>query len=98
MSKQPLNSLINLRGIGPRVANLLRQVGVETPEKLKEIGAMEAYLRIIETGYTQHIALLYALVGAVENRDWRDVAQKDKARLQAELEGLKEIGGLKSAK
>ena len=55
---------------------------------------MEAYLRIIEeTRFTAHIALLYALVGAVENRHWLDIAKTEKARLRAELEGLKDIRG-----
>jgi len=85
-------SLIDLLGIGPKVVGLLEDVGIGTPEILKEVGAMEAYLRIVENGYSPHLALLYALVGAVEDRDWRDVAQKDKARLTAELEVLKDMG------
>ncbi len=85
-------NLIDLQGIGPRVVGLLEAVGIDSPEKLTEVGAMEAYLRIVETGYSPHLALLYALVGAVEDRDWRDVAQKDKARLTAELEVLQDMG------
>lgn len=90
MSKSELKKL---QGIGPKVAELLVASGIETPEHLKEVGAMEAYLRIIETGGSiPHLALLYALVGAVENRHWNEVAQNDKARLKAELEGLQEMG------
>jgi len=54
---------------------------------------MEAYFKIMEeTDCKEHIAYLYTFVGAIENRDWREVAQTEKARLTAELEGLKEAG------
>ena len=87
--------LKKLQGIGPKVAMMLVTSGIETPEQLKEVGAMEAYLRIIEAGLSiPHLSLLYALVGAVENRHWNEVAQNNKARLRAELEGLLEMGVL----
>ena len=82
-----------MRGIGPKVVELLDKTGIKTPEQLKAIGAMEAYLQILEkTDYKPHIGLLFALVGAVEDRDWKEVAQNDKARLEAEIEGLREMG------
>ena len=85
-------ALINLKGIGPRCQALLNQVGIFTAEELREVGAIEAYLRIIEeTEFSAHIALLYALVGAVEDRHWQEVAQTEKVRLRAELEGLQEL-------
>ncbi len=81
-----------MQGIGPRCVQLLNAVDINSPEELRSVGAMEAYLRIIEeTDFTQHIALLYALVGAIEDRHWLDIAKTEKARLRAELEGLKEI-------
>lgn len=83
-----------MQGIGPRCVQLLNEVGIHKPQELREIGAMEAYLRIIEeTSFKAHIALLYALIGAVENRSWLDIAKTEKAMLRAELEGLKEIRG-----
>lgn len=87
-----MERLIDLRSIGPRCQDLLQQVGINTPKQLRELGAMEAYLRIIEeTDFKPYIGLLYALVSAIENRDWYDVAQTDKARLKAELEGIQEL-------
>lgn len=87
-----MEKLTDMQGIGPKCDSLLRQVGISSPDQLRQLGAMEAYCRIIEeTHFKPHIGLLFALVGAVENHSWQDVAQKDKARLRAELEGLKEI-------
>jgi DNA transformation protein len=89
-----MDKLIDMQGIGPRCVQLLNAVDINSPDQLKIIGAIEAYLRIIEeTDFTPHIALLYALVGAIEDRHWLDIAKTDKARLRAELEGLNEIRG-----
>lgn len=88
--------LKKLRSIGPKVADLLFQSGIKTPAELRKLGAIEAYLQILEkTNFHANILLLYSLVSAIENRDWNEVAQNDKARLKAELEGLQEIGILK---
>jgi hypothetical protein len=52
---------------------------------LEKIGALEAYIRMKEP----HLCFLYALVGALENRSWLDVAHHDKTRLLIELDNLK---------
>ena len=88
-----MNDLTTLKGIGPRVADWLTQAGITTSIELRELGAVEAYLQVLEkTDFRANILLLYSLVGAIEDRDWNEVAQNDKARLNAELEGLLEIG------
>ncbi len=56
------------------------------------MGAVEAYIALNEHGDTTHsLNLLYALVGALEDRDWRDVAKKDRGSLLLALEGHAEL-------
>lgn len=87
-----IEKLTDLPGLGVRCEQLLCAVGIKTPAVLRKVGPIEAYCRIIEeTHFTAHISLLYALVGAVENRSWLDVAKTDKVRLRSELEGLREM-------
>jgi hypothetical protein len=52
---------------------------------LEKIGALEAYIRMKEP----YLCFLYALVGALENRSWLDVAHHDKTRLLIELDNLR---------
>lgn len=86
-----MSELRKLRGIGPRVEQWLHQAGIHSGQQLRELGAIEAYLRVIEcTEFRANITLLYSLVGALENRNWTEVAQHDKARLLMELEGYAE--------
>ena len=65
--------------------NGINSIGVYTKKDLKNMGALEAYIRMKEP----NLCFLYALVGALENRTWLDVAQNDKTRLLIELDNLK---------
>ena len=63
-----------LRNIGPIVAQKLINAGIDTPAKLKKMGAKKAYLRILQSGGfcgKFHAAYLYALEGAIRDCDWR---------------------------
>ncbi len=66
--------LQDLRGLGPKSAAQLHQVGVGNPQQLIDLGAVQAYLRLKEQ-CGAGLNFLYALVGAIEDRDWREVAQ-----------------------
>jgi len=79
-----------LRNVGPKSAILLRAAGIDSLEKLREIGAVAAYRRVkfVEPRAVS-LNMLWALQGALTNRDWRDVppGEKDRLRADAEPEG-----------
>lgn len=82
----------DLRGLGPKSEEQLRKIGIDTPEALRAIGAVAAFIALNEKSMPRpSLNFLYALVGAIENRDWREVAREDRDRLFAELEGRKEL-------
>ncbi|WP_434362013.1 TfoX/Sxy family protein [Parasalinivibrio latis] len=80
-------------GLGPKSVNALNEVGIFTLEELKELGSVRAYLRVIRgcTSLNASLNLLYGLEGAIESRDWRDIAQHEKGRLLLALEDAEEI-------
>lgn len=81
-----------LRNIGPVVAKKLIKAGIDTPEKLKKLGAKKAFLRIFETGGfcgKFHAAYLYALEGAILDCDWRALPKKTKDGFKAYTEELR---------
>ena len=70
-----------LRNIGLVMAQKLVTAGIDTPQKLRALGAKEAFLRIHRTGGfcgKYHAVYLYALEGALRNCDWVDIPQKKK--------------------
>ncbi len=80
-----MGEISQLKGLGATSEQQLNAIGVYTKKDLEKIGALEAYIRMKEP----HLCFLYALVGALENRSWLDVAHHDKTRLLIELDNLK---------
>lgn len=65
-----------LRNVGPKLAAKLIEIGIDSPEKLKMIGAKKAYLEMYPTGDSYgdfNAAYIYALEGAIRDCDWLDI-------------------------
>ncbi|MBN1192694.1 MAG: TfoX/Sxy family protein [Coriobacteriia bacterium] len=60
------SDLLDLPNVGPVLERSLREVGIETPEHLRSVGARETFVRIratVDSGACLH--MLYGLEGAV---------------------------------
>lgn len=56
------------------------------------MGAVRAFLKLKKDAHSKpSLNFLYALVGAVENRHWIDIARTEKGRLLMDLEGYREL-------
>ena len=76
----------SLRNVGPVVAQQLAAAGIDTPAKLKRLGAKKAFVKIVETGgFCCHYnaAYLYALEGAIRGCDWRGIPEAKKEEFKA---------------
>jgi DNA transformation protein len=65
-----------LRNVGPKLAERLLSVGIDSPEKLRRIGAKRAFEMIYAEGDTYgdyNAAYLYALEGAIQDCDWLEI-------------------------
>lgn len=70
-----------LRNIGPKVATQLINAGIDSPEKLKQMGSKKAFLQIMASGSFSgcfNAAYLYALEEAILDCDWRDIPDQKK--------------------
>ena len=62
-----MERLTDLPNIGPKLAENLEKAGIETPDRLRELGAEEAFLRIrTQVDETACLHQLEALAGAAE--------------------------------
>ncbi|MAF90865.1 MAG: TfoX/Sxy family DNA transformation protein [Bdellovibrionota bacterium] len=73
----------NARNIGPITAAELKIVGLDSLQKLREVGAEEAFLLVIEK-FPERLNLnfLYALFGSCRELDWRDISIEDRNALE----------------
>ena len=74
--------VMGLRNLGGRSAALLHGIGIRTRGDLEAIGAVGAYQQLLAGGVKPSQSLLYALHGAITDRDWNALASSEKAQLQ----------------
>ena len=67
-----------LKNIGPKLAQRLVSAGIDTPEKLRAMGATAAFEKMYGHGDRYgdfNAAYLYALEGAIRDCDWLDIPE-----------------------
>lgn len=84
--------LRELQGLGPKSEKCLNDIGIFTKEDLEKIGPIKAYIKLRDESKTKpSLNFLYAMVGALENENWVNIAQNEKGRLIMELDGYREL-------
>ena len=76
----------DMRNLGPKSEAMLAAAGIATPQALATCGAVAAFIALKRAGQPVSLNALWAIEGALSDRDWRDVARNDKLRLLAELD------------
>lgn len=79
-----------LRNLGPRSREMLAAAGIHSIADLTARGAVRAWDDVRRAGQPASLNLLWALVGALDGRDWRDVARNDRLDLLMQIEAIAE--------
>ncbi len=80
--------LSSLRNLGPQSQAMLAQAGITSEADLKRLGAVMAYARTKAVCPKASLNLLWALEGALSGRDWKVVAETERASLLMALEDV----------
>lgn len=78
-----MSALSHLPNVGKVLENNLMQVGIKTPEQLREIGAEDTFIRIracVDQGACLH--MLYGIQGAIEGLPYRFLEDSTKQKLK----------------
>lgn len=78
----------SIRNLGPAVESALTRAGVPDAETLREIGAHEAYGRMLKAGTKPHFIGYYVMHMALQGRPWNDCRGKEKEELRARFDAL----------
>lgn len=76
--------LIQLKNLGIASVNILRAVGINNYDDLKQLGAVAVYKRIKRRGISVSKVMLYAMEGALLDVHWKNLDPDLKARLVRE--------------
>lgn len=83
----------SLKNLGPESDRMLHEIGIETAEEVRELGSAMIYKMISHRiGRPAHLLWLYALEGAIRNRNLNSFSSEEKARLVAATEDELVIG------
>ncbi|MBR0597086.1 TfoX/Sxy family protein [Sinanaerobacter chloroacetimidivorans] len=77
-----MGKLQSLPNIGKVAEGLLQEAGIDTPEKLIQIGSKEAFLKIRQLDPTACIHMLYGLEGAVRGIRDTELSKETKVELK----------------
>ncbi|MBV1888784.1 MAG: TfoX/Sxy family protein [Proteobacteria bacterium] len=84
--------LSELKGLGPKSEKYLHEIDIQSKEDLESLGAVRAFIKLKkECSIKPSLNFLYAMVGALENEHWTNIAKSEKGRLLMELEGYREL-------
>ena len=75
-------------GLGPKSRAMLAGIGITSAQQLRERDPFEVYAELKATHTGVSLNMLYGLIGAVENRPWRDVARDDRTSILLRLEEM----------
>ncbi len=80
----------SIRNLGPAYEQSFAKIGITTADQLREIGADEAYGRLLAAGTRPHFIGYYVLVMGLQGRPWNDCKGNEKLELRKRFDALKE--------
>jgi len=75
-----------LRNLGRHSQEMLAAAGIRTEGQLRKMGAAEAFIAVKRAGCAPSLNLLWAIEGALTDRDWKAVAKNDRLSLLTQVE------------
>lgn len=78
-----MTRLTDMVNIGKEMENKLQSIGIDSAEKLVEIGSKEAYLRVKEVYPRVCPVHLYVLEGAITDTEFNNLPEETKRDLKA---------------
>lgn len=77
-----------MRNLGPKSRAWLADLGIRDLDALRRTDPFTVYARLKAQGVPVSLNLLYALIGAVEDRDWREVQRAERSSILLRLDDM----------
>ncbi len=83
------SSIQTIPNLGPASEASFAKAGITTAEELREMGADEAYRRLLASGTPPHFIGYYVLHMGLQGRPWNDCQGQEKKDLRARFDLIK---------
>lgn len=87
--RKNMSELTSMVNIGKEMAKKLTAVGIDSPEKLVEMGAKQAFIKLKEAYPQVCLVHLYTLEGAIHNTEFNCLSEDKKRELKEFSDFLK---------
>jgi DNA transformation protein and related proteins len=77
-----------LKGLGEMSWNMLRSVGIDSPEALLARDPFTVYADLHRMNVTRSLNMLYALIGTFENKHWQEIARERRTEILLRLDEM----------
>lgn len=84
-----MSELTSMMNIGKEMARKLTAVGIDSPEKLIELGSKQAFFKLKEAYPKVCLVHLYTLEGAIHNVEFNSLSEDKKKELKEFSDFLK---------
>ncbi|MGL5004954.1 MAG: TfoX/Sxy family DNA transformation protein [Casimicrobium sp.] len=74
-----------VNGLGAMSWNMLRSVGIDSPETLRARDPFAVYADLHRMNVSRNLNMLYALIGAFEGKHWQEIARERRAEILLRL-------------
>ncbi len=81
-------SIKQLPGLGPKTADTLLKLDIDTVDKFLAADPFEIYRQLKLLEPSTSLNFLYAMIGAQENRHWQEVKQERKTEILMRLDDM----------
>ncbi len=84
------NPISSIRNLGPAVEAAFAEIGITTAQEVRDLGADEAYRRLLQGGKTRpHFIGYYVMVMGLQGRPWNDCQGQEKIDLRKRFDEIK---------
>ena len=84
-----MTAISTIKNLGPAMEKEFNAAGIMNAEQLREMGADEAYKRLLENGTRPHFIGYYVLHMALQGRPWNDCKGEEKKALRKTFDAMK---------
>lgn len=85
-----MSELTSMMNIGKEMSRKLTSVGIDSPEKLIELGSKQAFQKLKKAYPRVCLVHLYTLEGAVSSTEYHSLSEDKKKELKAFSDSLKD--------
>ncbi len=76
----------SMRNLGPASAVMLNEIGIKSSDDLKSQDPVDVFILLKLFGFDVNLVMLWALYGAINDIDWREISESTKQELKDQLE------------